>query len=185
MEHLVLAGNTMKKLIIFDLDHTVINSEHRINECLDSSGNLDLNTYRRKACTRAQVYTDELLPLADVMLNYIKNGFTVVILTARHCFKHDYDYLKKHGLKTPLILSRNKLYKHFSPTRAKALYTSGDAVYKGAYIDVLKSLYPYHDFVLYDDHQGVLEQARTQGVQAINAIHLNNRIATFKALMTG
>jgi hypothetical protein len=175
----------MNKLILFDLDHTVINSEHRINECLDSSGNLDLNTYRARACTRAQVYTDQLLPLADVMLNYIKHGHTVGILTARHMFKHDYDFLKKHGLKTALILSRNKLPKHFSAARAKALYISGDAVYKGAYIDLLKSQYPYHSLTLYDDHQGVLQQARTQGVHAIDAIKLNNRIETFRALMTG
>jgi hypothetical protein len=173
------------KIIIFDLDHTVINSEHRINECLDSSGNLDLNQYRAKACTRSQVYTDTLLPLADVMKEYIKNNQTVVILTARHCFKHDYDYLKKHGLKTGLILSRDKLYKHFGATKARALYASDDAKYKGAYINLIKSIYPNAELILYDDHKGVLTQARAQGVNAIDAIKLNNRIETFRALMTG
>jgi hypothetical protein len=175
----------MDKIILFDLDSTVIDSSNRISGCLDSEGNLNLNTYRAIACTRAQVYTDQLLPLADVMRNYIANGATVGILTARHCFKHDRDFLKKHGLKTSLILSRDKLPKHFSPIRAKALYCSGDAIYKGAYIDLIKSLYPSHSIVLYDDHRGVLEQARKQGVIAIDAIKLNNRIETFKALMTG
>lgn len=166
------------KIILFDLDHTVINSEHRVNPCILVGGDLDLTKYRNEACTREQVYKDELLPLASVMLNYIEQGFTVGILTARHMFKHDYDFLKKHGLKTALILSRDKLYKHFGDS-ARGLYVSGDATYKGAYIEMLKRKHPTHSLILYDDHKGVLQQARDQGVHAIDAISINKRIERF------
>ena len=172
----------MNKIIIFDLDHTVINSEHRVNPCIKEGGDLDLNMYREQACTREQVYKDTMLPLAAVMLRYIAEGTTVIVLTARHMFKHDYDFLKKQGLKTPLILSRDKLYKHFGSVKALALYASGDAVYKGAYMDLLQSKYPDQSMIIYDDHKGVLEQARKQGVHAVDAIHINKRIATFNAV---
>ncbi len=171
-----------KKIIIFDLDHTVINSEHRVNPCILEGGDLDLNKYRNEACTREQVYKDTLLPLASVMLRYIAEGFQVVILTARHMFKHDYDFLKKVGMKTPLILSRDKLFKHFGGARAKTLYISGDAQYKGAYIELLKCKYPLHELILYDDHKGVLAQAIRQGVRAVDAIRLNKRIETFNTV---
>lgn len=168
----------MKKVFIFDLDHTVINSEHRVNPCILPNGDLDLSKYRNEACTREQVYKDTLLPLYSVMRNYIAQGAIVVVCTARHMFKHDYDYLKKVGLKTNLILSRDKLFKHFGE-RARTLYLSGDAAYKGAYLELLQSKYPSHSLVLYDDHQGVLKQARKQGVHSVDAIHINKRIDTF------
>ncbi len=168
-------------LAIFDLDHTVIDSSHRVEPCILEGGDLDLNKYRKEACTREQVYKDTLLPLAEVMKGYMAQGAEVAICTARHMFRHDYDYLKKVGLKPRIILSRDKLYKHFGD-RSRQLYVSGDATYKGAYLELLKTKYPNHELVLYDDHQGVLAQARKHGVRAIDALSMNKRIETFNAV---
>jgi FMN phosphatase YigB (HAD superfamily) len=179
VEH--LHGANMKKLIIFDLDATVIDSTHRVAPCMLPNGDLDLNLYREQACTRPQVYKDDLLPLSLVMLEYIAQGVEVAIVTARHMFKHDYDFLKKHGLKTNMIFSRDKLHKHFGD-KARQLYTCGDAQYKGAYFKLLKELKPDSYMILYDDHLGVLREARKHGIKAIDATHINRRIATFNAV---
>lgn len=172
----------MNKIVIFDLDHTVINSANRVNPCLLPSGDLNLNKYRAEACTREAVYTDSLLPLADVMRAYIEQGVQVAICTARHMYKHDYDFLKKHGLKVPEVYSRDKLHKHFNFARATALYISSDAEYKAAYLAMIKERNPEASLVLYDDHLGVLSAARKLGVLAIDAVKINNRIESYKAL---
>lgn len=172
----------MKKIVIFDLDHTVINSANRVNPCILPNGDLDLNKYLAHACTRQQVYTDKLLPLADVMRAYITQGVDVAICTARHMYKHDYDFLKKHGLKVPEIYSRDKLYRHFNFARATALYVSKDAEYKAAYLAMIKDRNPQASLILYDDHAGVLSEARKLGVLAIDAIKINNKIESYKAL---
>lgn len=172
----------MKKIVIFDLDHTVINSAARVDPCILPNGDLDLNKYRAHACTRGAVNTDSLLPLADVMREYIAQGVQVAICTARHMYKHDYDFLKKHGLKVPEVYSRDKLHKHFNFTRATALYVSSDAEYKSAYLAMIRERNPEASLVLYDDHLGVLAAAKKLGVLAIDAVKINNRIESYKAL---
>lgn len=174
----------MKKVFIFDLDGTVIDSSKRVEPCLLPNGDLCLDTYRAQACTPEAVNTDSLLPLADVMLRCLAEGAEVVICTARYMYAHDYEFIERHGLKPDLVLSRDTLAEHFGE-RANALYVSGDAVYKGAYFELLKQRYKGHDLIMYDDHSGVLVEAQRQGLRALNAVSLNKRIDTFNAVGFG
>ena len=40
----------ISRVMIWDLDGTIINSFHRVAPCFDSEGNLDLNKYKNEAC---------------------------------------------------------------------------------------------------------------------------------------
>lgn len=167
----------MKKVHVFDLDQTVINSDHRVLPLLDENNNLDLARYVSEACTHELIQKDQLLPLASYMQQLIQSGEKVVICTARHMSKSDYIFLRKNGLRTPLVLSRDQLVKHFNPDRARALYRSSDATYKGAYMDLVKAKFSgSNEFIIYDDHKGVLAVASEKGFTAIDAISLNRML---------
>jgi phosphoglycolate phosphatase-like HAD superfamily hydrolase len=172
-------------LAIFDLDGTVIDSSKRVTPCLMPNGDLCLATYRKQACTPEAVNTDTLLPLADVMRQFMREGTQVAVCTARHMYNHDYRFLKRHGLRPNVILSRDKLHKHFDAAEAQRLYNSGDSTYKGAYFELLKERFNNHELLMYDDHIGVLAEAQRQGLRALNAVALNTRIETFNAVGFG
>ena len=90
------------RTIIFDLDHTVINSSHR--QLTLPCGSLDLEHWRDN-CTREKIFGDELLPLAQVMRKAFAHHY-VVVCTARQMSVHDFDYLAHHGLQYDEILHR-------------------------------------------------------------------------------
>ena len=75
----------MKHLTIFDLDGTVINSDHRLKMATDKNLSMDnfcVETYR-KTQVWEHVKNDLLLPLADLMREQIALGYNVGIVTAR------------------------------------------------------------------------------------------------------
>ena len=174
----------MNTFHLFDLDGTVIDSFHRIKPCLKENGDLDLNKYKKGACQHSLIMQDELLPLIDYMKELIKSGEQVGICTARFMNKSDYYFLRKNGIKTSFIASRDQLHKHFDPVMAQALIRSGDAVYKAAWLQRVKVLRPELSISLYDDHDGVIHMARSLGVTCFDSKALNNRLdAAFKAGM--
>lgn len=170
-----------KTLHIFDLDGTTIDSFHRVEPCLRADGDLDLQAYRETACTHDRVQADTLLPLAKYMQDLIQKGAAVAICTARKMSKTDYVYLRKAGIRVSTICSRDQLFKHFDPVQAKAIYHMKDAEYKRFYLQRLQILFPLHNIVLYDDHDGVLHMARELGVIAYDAKEMNQIIeASYK-----
>lgn len=163
-----------RKIHVFDLDQTVVNSDHRVKPLLDSDNNLDLQRYKDEACKHDLIQQDTLLPLATYMQQLLQQGEIVVICTARFMSKSDYIYLRKNGLRTPLVLSRDQLHKHFPAEMVNKIYNSSDSKYKGYYMDLLKAKFGNNsDFIIYDDHKGVLAVAREKGFTAIDAIQLN------------
>lgn len=90
------------KTIIFDLDMTVINSDHR--KVSKPCGSIDLEKWFEN-CTREKIFQDSLMPLADVMRNAYRHC-QVVICTARTMGLHDFDFLRHHGLHHDHILYR-------------------------------------------------------------------------------
>lgn len=163
-----------RKAYIFDLDHTTIDSSHRVNPCLDEAGNLDLEKYIAEACTEEKIMRDGLLPLAKYMQALIKAGEKVIVLTARHCSNADYVFLRKNGLRPTIHLSRDQLPRIFGSEAAHMIYYLGDAAYKRHYVDYLFQSMPDHDFVFFDDHDGVLEMAAKRGIRAIDAKIMND-----------
>ncbi len=64
----------IKRVNIWDLDGTVINSMRRLQQCFKPNGDLDLDVYRREACTHEAIMTDSLLPLVEVMKQSVERG---------------------------------------------------------------------------------------------------------------
>ena len=73
-------NKSMKKIAVFDLDGTVIDSEHRTPNKAD--GTLDLDGYFQLR-TRENIFKDTLLPLAEIMKEMYDSGdYHIVICTA-------------------------------------------------------------------------------------------------------
>jgi FMN phosphatase YigB (HAD superfamily) len=150
--------------IIFDLDHTVIDSTHR--QLTRADGSLDL-THWRENCTREKIFADTLLPLADVMRRYYDEGkHTVIVCTSRICTQHDMDYLETYGLR----------YHHFLSRADDDM--RGDAPYKVEKLTELAqslghaSLADMRAF-MYDDNLAVIKAMFANRVLCVNAIDRN------------
>jgi FMN phosphatase YigB (HAD superfamily) len=153
------------KMLIFDLDETVIDSAHRTPN--DAEGNLDLPAYIANH-TRENVFKDKHLPLARILKQAKKRGIKTVILTARDMAKFDYDYLNFHGLNADLILSRDKA--------SKEHYSLSDGEYKAKYI----LDYNLQNGIMIDDNKNVKKALRELGMVCLCAHKLNKRLAKIK-----
>lgn len=159
---------------LFDLDGTVIDSFQRIAPCIKANGDLDLDLYRATACTHDAIQTDRLLPLYSKMIGLINSGATVGICTARLMSNSDYYFLRKIGLKrVGFIASRDRLAKYFGG-EAHRIYGMNDAEYKAQWLDLLSGIYRGRDFIVYDDHDGVLAMAARKGVRTVDAKQYND-----------
>lgn len=165
-----------KELHIFDLDDTVVDSAHRTP--YKENGDLDLFKYR-EMISHENIMNDTLLPLFDIMREFIEDGKEVAIITARRLTKSDYLMLRRNGIRTPYIGSRDKLYKltHISNC-AHTHFKMKDGEYKRIWFKDIKNKYPINEYniYMYDDNQNVLKVAEEEGFHAIDAIHLNNMI---------
>lgn len=165
----------LARVYIFDLDKTVINSDHRTPYI---GQDLDLAAYREMQ-THDNIMKDELLPLASYMKQLMAQGETVAIVTARRMIKSDYIYLRQNGLKAVHICSRDKLFKCFDNVTAKMIYNLGDAAYKWHWFNHLQQRFPLAQFTVYDDHKGVLNVAKQFGFHAFDAVAINEMLAHF------
>jgi len=90
-------------VIVYDLDHTLVDSSHRAIACSDGSLNLDA---WRAMSTREHIMRDSLLPLAHVARDQIAESRAIALCTARVLGPADYEFLRVHGLAPRVILSR-------------------------------------------------------------------------------
>ena len=91
--------------VIFDLDHTVIDSSHR--QLTKPDGSLDIEHWIENS-TREKIFADTLLPLAETMKWYYNSRkVEVIICTARMATQHDLDFLAAHGLHYDFIVYRD------------------------------------------------------------------------------
>lgn len=170
----------ISRVMIWDLDGTVVNSFHRVAPCFDSAGNLDLNKYAREACKHDLIMQDSLLPLVAYMQDCMNDANTLnIICTARLMSKSDYYYLRKQGLRgrgesNIRVFSRDTLHKFFPHENVMNIYHSKDAVYKSYYFELFKQLYPNADFTMIDDHKGVLSAAASAGFKTLDAQAVND-----------
>lgn len=169
--------NTNKKVLhIFDLDETVISSSHRTPYF--PNGDLNLNLYREKQ-THENIMKDKLLPLAEVMKEFIDDGCEVAIITARRMTKSDYVMLRKNAIKTAYIGSRDRIHKveHISNCLKKHFFST-DSEYKRVWFKDIKEKFPLSEYeiYMYDDNKSVLKVALEEGFHAIDSIQLNKII---------
>lgn len=158
----------MRFVAIFDLDGTVIDSEHRTPNNAD--GTLNLKAYRDKH-TAENVAKDTLLPLANVMKAAESAGAYVVVLTARDMRDFDYEFLTMHGLIYHKIMSRDTV-------RSKTHYEADDGTYKEKWIKPFLNLKQFANkpVVMFEDAAPVKTKLRKM-FPVLCATKLNRKLA--------
>lgn len=155
-------------MIIFDLDHTVIDSSHRQSTL--PCGSLDLAHWIENN-TPEKIMQDKLLPLAELWKANKKAGRVVGVCTARVLQDADYQFLADNGLDCDFILSR------------EMGDSSGDGVLKEKllrqYADKIST--PFETFTanikaFYDDNKIVLKTLDALNIKAYNALELNKKL---------
>ena len=149
---------------IFDLDHTVIDSSHR--QLTKADGSLDL-THWRDNCTHEKIMGDTLLPLARTMQDAINNGQNVIICTARVLGRSDIIFLAKHGLLASVILSRPEGDNTSDAALKTRLLKQHCQTVGITWARFTRSAY------MFDDNVNVLAEMKSHGIQAYNAIKIN------------
>lgn len=158
--------------VIFDLDHTVIDSTHRQLTLPD--GSLDLAHWLEN-CTREKIMRDTLLPLANIMRQYYAAGHTVIVCTARsgHC-NDDREFLAMHNLPYHHWLSRGDSQEPDAALKVRLL------------TELAVSLgYPslaHMGAIMFDDNQKVIAAMCRNRVICLDAVSYNRNLARGKGI---
>ena len=157
----------MKRIVIFDLDETVIDSKHRTPNRPD--GTLDLDKYFALK-NRDSIMRDSLLPLVKTFKNLDRSQNYVVICTARAMNQDDFDFLTLNGLNAHKVLCR--------PLDGSENHI-GDATLKRRKIQRLRNLKQFQGkpCIMFDDATPVIREMRKIGVVCMNAVKVNERLA--------
>lgn len=162
----------MKKLLIVDIDQTIIDSSIRENVCYPN-GSLCLDTYKRvKSCPSNGIVNDTMTPFGLWLKNNYQsllNNYTIVFLTARLCDKLDQDSFINLGIDIMLyedceLISRDMCLLYGGNPREQ-----DSGVYKKAIIATIIQYCNYSEIIVIDDCQKVLNMARENNYHAICA----------------
>lgn len=162
----------MTKLLVIDLDQTVIDSSIRENECYPN-GNLCLDTYHAvKSCPDRGIINDCLTPFGEwlkVNFHSLLDTYTIVFLTARQCDKLDEDSFISLGIDIMLyedceLISRDMCLLYGGNPREQ-----DSGVYKKDIITEIKKYNHYTDIMVIDDCIKVLNMASANNYRAICA----------------
>jgi len=156
-----------KRVVIFDLDATLVDSSHRTPNRED--GTLNLQAYFRLK-NRENIFRDTLLPLARFYKRLNRKENYIVICTARIMNEDDFDFLDAMGLQYHAIYSR---------AVDGSENNIDDGTMKARKIRRLMNLRQFRNlpFYMWDDAKPVISAMRNIGVQCFNAINVNNRLA--------
>ncbi len=155
--------------LVFDLDETVINSNHRTPNKAD--GTLDLQAYFASH-NEKNVNKDTLLPLAATLQRVIKEGYQVAILTARTMKWFDYAFLRRHGIDPAWIFSRDHYY---CTDKHSAL---GDGAYKVEWFRIMPNHLKTRHVIMFDDAKPVKSALRKAGIVCLCAHKVNKKLYT-------
>ena len=152
----------MNTVFIFDLDGTIIDSEHRTPR--DKQGKLILNEWFRLA-TWDNIEKDTLLPLAR-LFRFLKRRHTpMLVCTARTLTDADKRFFAKHAIGCKYTLSRPK-----GDTRP-------DSQLKREMLEEFFSTrWQNHKKIMFDDNQEVLREVAKIGIIARDAVKSNNHM---------
>ena len=156
----------MKRIIVFDLDETIVDSSHRTPNHPDGTLNLPLYLQLK---TRENTLRDSLLPLADFWRSLDMSENYVVVCTARTWADFDQEFLDIHGLRAHKILAR------FTERQ----YSMCDPDLKRESLQRLRNLRQFKNLPVYmwDDAKPVIREMRRIGIQCMNAVKVNQRLA--------
>lgn len=153
--------------VIFDLDGTVIDSDHRKATLPD--GSLDLDHWFENN-TFDKIMDDSLLPLAKSMRALMAAGHKIVICTARAIQPADKLFLAVNRLAYDALLHR------------EIGNMESDASLK---IRLLEEYFIAEGFdnaaqakaIMFDDNLKVIDAMLSIGIKCYNAKHVNDRLA--------
>ena len=155
----------MKRIIILDLDETIVDSSHR--QPNNPDGTLNLKKYL-KLKNRENTFKDTLLPLARFWKNIDYSENYVVVCTARSWADHDQEFLDAHGLFFNKVVARfTEKHNNMSDSELKK---------KG--LSYLFNLNQFKDLpkIMFDDAAPVISEMRKIGITCLNSIHINKRL---------
>lgn len=158
---------TYKRIVIWDLDETAVDSAHRTPNFPDGTLNLPLYLEQKN---RENTMKDGLLPLADVWRNLCKTENYIVVCTARTWMDFDQEFLDVNGLFAHKIIARfTEKHNHMRDPELKR---------KG--LSQLFNLKQFRDLpkFMFDDASPVISEMRKKmGLVCMNAIKVNKRLA--------
>ena len=156
----------MKRVVIFDLDETIVDSAHRTPNHPDGTLNLPLYLTLK---TRENTLRDGLLPLAKFWKSLDLSDTYVVVCTARTWADFDQEFLDSHGLKAHKIIAR------FTETDK----TLRDAELKSRGLRKLFNLRQFRNLpkVMFDDAKPVIAEMRRIGITCLNSHKVNQRLS--------
>lgn len=156
----------MKRVVIFDLDETVVDSAHRTPNHADGTLNLPLYLTLK---TRENTLRDGLLPLANFWRSLDLSNTYVIVCTARIWADFDQEFLDIHGLKAHKIIAR------FTETDK----TLRDAELKSRELRKLFNLRQFRDLpkYMFDDAKPVISAIRKLGIVCLNSHKINRRLS--------
>jgi hypothetical protein len=149
---------------IYDLDGTLICSQHRQITLAD--GSLDLDHWRENS-TPEKVARDSLLPLVSLYRKHYRMGHTILFCTARVLGDPDYSFLMDNGLMAHYTLSRPggcRMPDAELKEIQLRLFAHERGITWEAFCD---------DAILYDDNQKVLSHLMMNGLKVQDAVILN------------
>jgi FMN phosphatase YigB (HAD superfamily) len=155
----------MKRVVIFDLDETVVDSAHRTPNHADGTLNLPLYLQLK---TRENTLADGLLPLADFWKSLDLSETYVVVCTARTWAEFDQEFLDMHGLRAHKIIARF--------TEAHNKMRDPELKRRG-----LRKLFSLRQFrhlpkYMFDDSKPVISAMREMGIVCLNSHKVNRRL---------
>ena len=155
-----------KRIVIFDLDMTAIDSSHRTPNHPD--GTLDLEKYLQLK-NRENTLQDSLLPLAQVWKGLDLKENYVVVCTARTWAEFDQEFLTLHGLKYHKLIARF----------TKKDNTLRDAELKKMRLGKLFNLKQFKALpkFMFDDAIPVIKELRRSGYTVLNSIKINRKLS--------
>ena len=155
-----------KRLCVFDLDETIVDSAHRTPSRPD--GTLDLDRYFALK-NRESIFQDSLLPLAAFFKALDRSENYIIICTARAMNQDDYDYLQANGIHAHKIMCR--------PLDGSEHHIK-DGALKARKIQRLRNLRQFKGKPVYmwDDASPVIHAMRAIGVTCLNAVKVNQRL---------
>lgn len=164
----------MRKLLVIDLDQTIIDSSIRENYCYSESGELDIPKYRLvKTCPNAGIINDQLTPFGEwLKTNYfslLEDDFIIIFLTARLCDGQDRKSFKQLGIDSMLSDHCLLVERGIASLYGGNEHEECSAKYKKPILWYLVNAYSTYDLTVIDDCTKVLTMAREQGFKAICA----------------
>lgn len=156
----------MKKMLILDIDQTLIDSSIRENLSF-SRDILNLEHYKRqKYCENLGIESDSILPLGE-MLETFNISCPFVLVTAREFEAVDFNVLGRlipnTMVNAEIVINRNNCHLFGGDSSEQS-----SGIYKKPIFDWLKTFYSLELFII-DDCPKVLQVARESGYKAVCA----------------